>query len=162
MEKNKSNINILEETLKLSDNNTINLKIINDTIKIQITYNEKDFLGIFSQNYFKVFDDFYDIVSSIIGIKEIISKRITTNKYSIIYESNILKLKLLFNNDKTIELLIPSKTETIDNSLENIIRLETEYINLNNKINTIKKDLKIEIKKELKNELLEEIKQKKK
>ena len=162
MEENKASLNLLEETLKLSDNNTINLKIINDTIKIEITYNEKDFLGIFSQSYFKVFDDFYDIVSSIIGIKEIISKRITTNKYSIIYDSNILKLKLLFNDDKTIELLIPSKTETIDNSLENIIRLETEYINLNNKINTIKKDLKIEIKKELKNELLEEINQKEK
>ena len=74
----------------------------------------------------------------------------------------MLKLKLLFNNEKIIELVIPSNQKTLDNSLENIIRLETELINLNNKINTTKIELKKEIKKELKTELLEEINEKEK
>ena len=37
--------------------------------------------------------------------------------------------------------------KTIDNSLENIIKLEPELINLNNKTNTAKIELKNEIKK---------------
>ena len=70
MEENKETLNILEENLKLGNNNTINLKIINDMIKIKIIYNEKNYLGIFTQKYFKDFNDDYDIFSSIIGIKK--------------------------------------------------------------------------------------------
>ena len=66
MEENKSTLNIIEENLELGDNNKINLKIMNDKLKIQITYNEKDYLGIFSLKYFQDFDDDYDIFSSIV------------------------------------------------------------------------------------------------
>ena len=137
-----------EENLKLENENQITLNIVNNMIKIHILFDKKEYLGLYSLNFFKKDYDFFSFLS-LFGIKDCISQRIKEKKYIIEKESNQLKLKLIFSEDKIIELIIPFDDKIRDVSLDNLIRLETEVINLNNRISGIKEQLKKEILEEI-------------
>ena len=133
--------------------NKFNLNIIEDKLKIEINCNSKEYLGIFSLNYFqkdyKIFSLF-----GIEGIKDFINQRILKKEYIIINNFNNLKLTLLLDEDNNIVLIIPFNDKKREASLEKIIQLETEFINLDNKIN----EMKLKLKKELKEEIMKEVK----
>ena len=145
-----------EELINMENGNKLNIKIVNNMLKIHIFFNSKDYLAFFSLNYLK---KEYEIFSylSLVGIKDCINQRLLEKKFSVSNESNNIKIKLSFNNDKNIELCIPFNEKIKEVSLENIIRLETEVINLNSRIKGIKQEIKEEIKQELKKEIIEEI-----
>ena len=54
------------------------------------------------------------------------------------YASNQLKLRLIFSENKIIDLIIPFNDKIRKVSIDNLIRLETEVINLKNRISGIK------------------------
>ena len=130
-----------EEILQLDNKNKIYLNIVNNLIKIQISFNSEEYLGLYSLNFFKRDYDFFSYLS-LIGIKDCIIQRIKNKKYLIDNNDNQLKLRLIFDETKIIEFIIPLNNKIREVSLENLIRLETEIINLNNRINGIKEELK--------------------
>ena len=153
MESNTISEKTKEEYLEIENGNKININIVNNLLKIQVIFNSKEYLGFFSLNYLKKENKIFSYLT-LIGIKDCIHQRITEKQFSIINDTNHLKLNLLFDNDNNIELIIPFNDKIKEVSLENFIRLETEIINLNNRINGIKNELKQELKKEI----LEEVK----
>ena len=159
MESNKAPVSSPEESLKLENGNQINLNIVNNMIKITISYDSKEYLGLYSINFFQKDYDFFSFLS-LIGIKDCISQRIKNKKYSIENDDNQLKLKLIFDESKVIELIIPFNNKIRELSLDNLIRLETEVINLNNRISGIKEELKKEILEEVKKTISKEIENK--
>ena len=148
-----------EEILQLDNKNKIYLNIVNNLIKIQISFNSKEYLGLYSLNFFKKDYDFFSYLS-LIGIKDCITTRIKNKKYLIDNNDNQLKLKLIFDENKIIELIIPLNNKIREVSLENLISLETEIINLNNRISGIKEELKKEILEEVKKTISKEIENK--
>ena len=148
MEANNTPDSSQEEILKLDNGNKIYLNIVNNLIKIQISFNSKEYLGLYSLNFFQKDYDFFSYLS-LIGIKDCIIQRIKNKKYLIDNNDNQLKLRLIFDETKIIELIIPLNNKIREVSLENLIRLETEIINLNNRINGIKEELKKEILEEV-------------
>ena len=145
-----------EEWINMENGNKLSIQIVNNLLKIQVFFNSKDYLAFFSLNYLK---KEYEIFSylSLVGIKDCINQRLLEKKFSISNESNNIKIKLSFNNNKIIELYIPFNEKIKEVSLENMIRLETEVINLNSRIKGIKQEIKEEIKQELKKEIIDEI-----
>ena len=116
--------------------------MVNYIIKIKISFDSKEYLGLYSLIFFKKDYDFFSFLS-LVGIKDCISQRIKEKKYSIENESNKLKLRLIFNENKIMELIILYNEKLREVSLEeNLIRLETEIINLKNRIKGIKEELK--------------------
>ena len=148
-----------EEILQLDNKNKIYLNIVNNLIKIQISFNSKEYLGLYSLNFFQKDYDFFSYLS-LIGIKDCITTRIKNKKYLIDNNDNQLKLRLIFDETKIIELIIPLNNKIREVSLENLISLETEIINLNNRISGIKEELKKEILEEVKKTISKEIENK--
>ena len=148
MEANNTPDSSQEEILKLDNGNKIYLNIVNNMIKIQISFNSKEYLGLYSLNFFQKDYDFFSYLS-LIGIKDCIIQRIKNKKYLIDNNDNQLKLRLIFDETKIIELIIPLNNKIREVSLENLISLETEIINLNNRISGIKEELKKEILEEV-------------
>ena len=159
MEANNTPDSSQEEILKLDNGNKIYLNIVNNMIKIQISFNSKEYLGLYSLNFFQKDYDFFSYLS-LIGIKDCIIQRIKNKKYLIENNDNQLKLRLIFDETKIIELIIPLNNKIREVSLENLIRLETEIINLNNRINGIKEELKKEILEEVNKTISKEIENK--
>ena len=159
MESNKAPDSSLEESLKLENGNQIYLNIVNNMIKIKISFDSKEYLGLYSLNFFQKDYDFFSFLS-LFGIKDCISQRIKNKKYLIENDDYQLKLKLIFDESKVIELIIPFNNKIRELSLDNLIRLETEVINLNNRINKIKEDLKKEILEEINKTISKEIENK--
>lgn len=159
MESKKTTESSPEESLKLENGNQLNLNIVNNMLKIQISFDSQEYLGLYSLNFFKKDYDFFSFLS-LVGIKDCLSQRIKEKKYLIENESNQLKLKLIFSENKIIELIIPYNDKIRELSLENLIRLETEVINLNNRINGIKEELKKEILEEVNKNISKEIENK--
>ena len=159
MESNKAPDSSLEESLKLENGNQIYLNILNNMIKIKISFDSKEYLGLYSLNFFQKDYDFFSFLS-LFGIKDCISQRIKNKKYLIENDDYQLKLKLIFDESKVIELIIPFNNKIRELSLDNLIRLETEVINLNNRINKIKEDLKKEILEEINKTISKEIENK--
>ena len=154
MESNTISEKTKEDYLEIENGNKININIVNNLLKIQVIFNSKEYLGLFSLNYLKKENKIFSYLT-LIGIKDCINQRIIEKQFSIINDTNHLKLNLLFDNDNNIELIIPFNDKIKEVSLENFIRLETEIINLNNRINGIKNELKQELKKEILEELHE-------
>lgn len=148
MEANNTPDSSQEEILKLDNGNKIYLNIVNNLIKIQISFNSKEYLGLYSLNFFQKDYDFFSYLS-LIGIKDCIIQRIKNKKYLIDNNDNQLKLRLIFDETKIIELIIPLNNKIREVSLENLIRLETEIININNRISGMKEELKKEILEEV-------------
>ena len=159
MEPNKIPDSSPEESIKLENGNQIYLNIVNNMIKIKISFDSKEYLGFYSLNFFQKDYDFFSFLS-LFGIKDCISQRIKNKKYSIENDDNQLKLKLIFDESKVIELIIPFNNKIRELSLDNLIRLETEVINLNNRISGIKEELKKEILEEVKKTISKEIENK--
>lgn len=159
MESKKAPESSSEESLKLENWNQLNLNIVNNMLKIQISFDAQEYLGLYSLNFFKKDYDFFSFLS-LVGIKDCLSQRIKEKKYLIENESNQLKLKLIFSENKIIELIIPYNDKIRELSLENLIRLETEVINLNNRINGIKEELKKEILEEVNKNISNQIENK--
>ena len=159
MEPNKIPDSSPEESIKLENGNQIYLNIVNNMIKIKISFDSKEYLGLYSLNFFQKDYDFFSFLS-LFGIKDCISQRIKNKKYSIENDDNQLKLKLIFDESKVIELIIPFNNKIRELSLDNLIRLETEVINLNNRISGIKEELKKEILEEVKKTISKEIENK--
>ena len=159
MEPNKIPDSSPEESIKLENGNQIYLNIVNNMIKIKISFDSKEYLGLYSLNFFQKDYDFFSFLS-LFGIKDCISQRIKNKKYSIENDDNQLKLKLIFDESKVIELIIPFNNKIRELSLDNLIRLETEVINLNNRISGIKEELKREILEEVNKTISKEIENK--
>ena len=159
MEPNKIPDSSPEESIKLENGNQIYLNIVNNMIKIKISFDSKEYLGLYSLNFFQKDYDFFSFLS-LFGIKDCISQRIKNKKFSIENDDNQLKLKLIFDESKVIELIIPFNNKIREVSLDNLIRLETEVINLNNRISGIKEELKREILEEVKKTISKEIENK--
>ena len=159
MEPNKAPDSSAEESIKLENGNQINLNVVNNMIKIKISFDSKEYLGLYSLNFFQKDYDFFSFLS-LFGIKDCISQRIKNKKYSIENNDNQLKLKLIFDEKKIIELIIPINNKIREVSLDNLISLETEIINLNNRISGIKEELKKEILEEVKKTIFKEIENK--
>ena len=159
MEPNKIPDSSPEESIKLENGNQIYLNIVNNMIKIKISFDSKEYLGLYSLNFFQKDYDFFSFLS-LFGIKDCISQRIKNKKYSIENDDNQLKLKLIFDESKVIELIIPFNNKIRELSLDNLIRLETEVINLNNRINGIREELKKEILEEVNKTISKEIENK--
>ena len=159
MEANNTPDSSQEEILKLDNGNKIYLNIVNNMIKIQISFNSKEYLGLYSLNFFQKDYDFFSYLS-LIGIKDCIIQRIKNKKYLIDNNDNQLKLRLIFDETKIIELIIPLNNKIREVSLENLISLETEIINLNNRISGIKEELKKEILEEINKTISKEIENK--
>ena len=159
MEPNKAPDSSAEESIKLENGNQINLNVVNNMIKIKISFDSKEYLGLYSLNFFQKDYDFFSFLS-LFGIKDCISQRIKNKKYSIENNDNQLKLKLIFDEKKIIELIIPINNKIREVSLDNLIRLETEVVNLNNRISGIKEELKKEILEEVKKTISKEIENK--
>ena len=159
MEPNKIPDSSPEESIKLENGNQIYLNIVNNMIKIKISFDSKEYLGLYSLNFFQKDYDFFSFLS-LFGIKDCISQRIKNKKYSIENDDNQLKLKLIFDESKVIELIIPFNNKIRELSLDNLIRLETEVINLNNRISGIKEELKKEILEEVNKTISKEIENK--
>ena len=159
MEPNKTPDSSPEESIKLENGNQIYLNIVNNMIKIKISFDSKEYLGLYSLNFFQKDYDFFSFLS-LFGIKDCISQRIKNKKYSIENDDNQLKLKLIFDESKVIELIIPFNNKIREISLDNLIRLETEVINLNNRISGIKEELKREILEEVNKTISKEIENK--
>ena len=159
MEPNKIPDSSPEESIKLENGNQIYLNIVNNMIKIKISFDSKEYLGLYSLNFFQKDYDFFSFLS-LFGIKDCISQRIKNKKYSIENDDNQLKLKLIFDESKVIELIIPFNNKIRELSLDNLIRLETEVINLNNRISGIREELKKEILEEVKKTISKEIENK--
>ena len=159
MEANKAPNSSPEESIKLENGNQINLNIVNNMIKIKISFDSKEYLGLYSLNFFQKDYDFFSFLS-LFGIKDCISQRIKNKKYSIENDDNQLKLKLIFDEKKIIEIIIPFNNKIRELSLDNLIRLETEVVNLNNRISGIKEELKREILEEVKKTISKEIENK--
>lgn len=145
------------------ENGKIVLNIIRNMLQIKIQYNSQNYLSFFCLNSLKKMSKYFSYLS-LIGIKDFITQRINEKSYSIVNNSSHLKfiLSLDLDNNAKIELLIPLDEQIKDVTAENIIRLETEILNLNNTIKGIKEEVKNEIKEELKKEIIEEINEKEK
>jgi hypothetical protein len=159
MEPNKTPDSSPEESIKLENGNQIYLNIVNNMLKIKILFDSKEYLGLYSLNFFQKDYDFFSFLS-LFGIKDCISQRIKNKKYSIENDDNQLKLKLIFDKSKIIEIIIPFNNKIREVSLDNLIRLETEVINLNNRISGIKEELKKEILEEVNKTISKEIENK--
>ena len=143
------------EIIKLENENEINLSIIKDMLKIQIKLNSKEYIGIFSLNYLQKDIEIFSLLG-IEGIRDFINQRIIKKEYTLIFIDNNLILTLLFSKDKDkkIKLIIPFNDNLREISIEKIIKLETEFVNLKNKM----KGMKLELKNELKEEIMKNVK----
>lgn len=159
MEPNKTPDSSQEENLKLDNGNQIFLNIVNNMIKIKILFDSKEYLGLYSLDFFQKDYDFFSYLS-LFSIKDCISQRIKNKKYSIENSDNQLKLRLIFDENKIMDLIIPFNNKIRELSLDNLIRLETEVINLNNRISGIKEKLKKEILEEVNKTISKEIENK--
>lgn len=123
MEPNKTPDSSQEENLKLDNGNQIYLNIVNNMIKIKILFDSKEYLGLYSLDFFQKDYDFFSYLS-LFGIKDCISQRIKNKKYSIENSDNQLKLRLIFDENKIMDLIIPFNNKIRELSLDNLIRLE--------------------------------------